>query len=129
MNDRSRMTLYTLTALACVVWIWQSVREAMQDGSLASASTIIFLVCIGVAAVYCAGNALVLWWRQGNDEDNADASTNADDNGNDDDNAGNSNANDTHNDVDDGDGRDTNATTNTHVTDTANAIESKGSQQ
>ncbi|WP_235815992.1 hypothetical protein [Bifidobacterium lemurum] len=66
------MTLYTLTALACVVWIWQSVRESMQDGTLASAPTIIFLVCIGIAAIYCAGNALMLWWRQ---DDNEEAGT------------------------------------------------------
>ena len=27
MNDRSRMMLYALTAVACVMWIWQSVKE------------------------------------------------------------------------------------------------------
>ena len=27
MNDRSRMMLYALTAVACVMWIWQSAKE------------------------------------------------------------------------------------------------------
>ena len=69
MNDRSRMMLYALTAVACVMWIWQSVKEAMADGTMISTSNIIFLVCIGIAAVYCAANALILWWRQPSKED------------------------------------------------------------
>ncbi len=69
MNDRSRMMLYALTAVACVIWIWQSAKEAMADGTMISTSNIIFLVCIGVAAVYCAANALILWWRQPSKED------------------------------------------------------------
>lgn len=78
MNDRSRMMLYALTAVACVIWIWQSAKEAMADGTMISTSNIIFLVCIGIAAVYCAVNALILWWRQPgkddeDDNDNADA--------------------------------------------------------
>ena len=31
MNDRSRMMLYALTAVACVIWIWQSAKETMAD--------------------------------------------------------------------------------------------------
>ncbi len=27
MNDRSRMMLYALTAVACVIWIWQSAKK------------------------------------------------------------------------------------------------------
>lgn len=69
MNDRSRMMLYALTAVACVMWIWQSVKESMNDGTIISTSNIIFLVCIGIAAVYCAANALILWWRQPSKED------------------------------------------------------------
>ena len=64
MNDRSRMMLYALTAVACVMWIWQSVKESMNDGTIISTSNIIFLVCIGIAAIYCAANALILWWRE-----------------------------------------------------------------
>ena len=92
MNDRSRMMLYALTAVACVMWIWQSVKEAMADGTMISTSNIIFLVCIGIAAVYCAANALILWWRQpskenddaadtpdGTDTDTADAEGSEDD--------------------------------------------------
>ena len=52
MNDRSRMMLYALTAVACVMWIWQSVKESMNDGTIISTSNIIFLVCIGIAAIY-----------------------------------------------------------------------------
>lgn len=88
MNDRSRMMLYALTALACVVWIWQSVQESMADGTMISTSNIIFLVCIGIAAVYCAANALMLWWHQpgkndedesGDGEDSADATNDGQD--------------------------------------------------
>lgn len=83
MNDRSRMMLYALTAVACVMWIWQSVKESMNDGTIISTSNIIFLVCIGIAAIYCAANALILWWRQPgkddeDDNDNADESTKSD---------------------------------------------------
>ena len=70
MNDRSRMMLYALTAVACVMWIWQSVKESMNDGTIISTSNIIFLVCI--AAIYCAANALILWWRQPGKDDAAD---------------------------------------------------------
>ena len=69
MNDRSRMMLYALTAVACVMWIWQSVKESMNDGTIISTSNIIFLVCIGIAAIYCAANALILWWRQPGKDD------------------------------------------------------------
>ena len=72
MNDRSRMMLYALTAVACVMWIWQSVKESMNDGTIISTSNIIFLVCIGIAAIYCAANALILWWRQPGKDDAAD---------------------------------------------------------
>ena len=72
MNDRSRMMLYALTAVACVMWIWQSVKESMNDGTIISTSNIIFLVCIGIAAIYCAANALILWWRQPGKGDAAD---------------------------------------------------------
>ena len=42
-----------------------------------------FLVCIGIAAIYCAANALILWWRQPgkddeDDNDNADESAESD---------------------------------------------------
>ncbi len=64
--------LYALTAVACVMWIWQSVKESMNDGTIISTSNIIFLVCIGIAAIYCAANALILWWRQPGKDDAAD---------------------------------------------------------
>ena len=73
MNDRSRMMLYALTAVACVMWIWQSVKESMNDGTIISTSNIIFLVCIGIAAIYCAANALILWWRQPGTDAEAEA--------------------------------------------------------
>ena len=50
-------------------WIWQSVKESMNDGTIISTSNIIFLVCIGIAAIYCAVNALILWWRQPGKDD------------------------------------------------------------
>ena len=47
----------------------EAAKEAMADGTMISTSNIIFLVCIGIAAVYCAANALILWWRQPSKED------------------------------------------------------------
>ena len=84
MNDRSRMMLYALTAVACVMWIWQSVKESMNDGTIISTSNIIFLVCIGIAAIYCAANALILWWRQPGKDDAADDDEQAEENEHDD---------------------------------------------
>ena len=72
MNDRSRMMLYALTAVACVMWIWQSVKESMNDGTIISTSNIIFLVCIGIAAIYCAANAIIVWGRPRGTYDAAD---------------------------------------------------------
>ncbi|WP_237746152.1 hypothetical protein [Bifidobacterium saguini] len=71
------MMLYALTAVACVVWIYQSVKESMSDGTIISTSNIIFLVCIGIAAVYCAANALIIWWRQPGKDDEDGPSSNA----------------------------------------------------
>ena len=68
MNDRSRMMLYALTAVACVMWIWQSVKESMNDGTIISTSNIIFLVCIGIAGHLLRGqraNPVVAPARQG----------------------------------------------------------------
>ena len=72
MNDRSRMMLYALTAVACVMWIWQSVKESMNDGTIISTSNIIFSGMHCIAAIYCAANALILWWRQPGKDDAAD---------------------------------------------------------
>ncbi|MBM6699446.1 hypothetical protein H7U32_03740 [Bifidobacterium pullorum subsp. saeculare] len=63
MSDKARMILYALTAAACAAWEAQSVRDYIADGTLTSAPSIIFLVCVGVATVYCAINAFILWQR------------------------------------------------------------------
>ncbi|WP_240542297.1 hypothetical protein [Bifidobacterium felsineum] len=75
MNNRSRMMLYALTSVACVVWIYQSVKESMLDGTIISTSNIIFLICIGIAAIYCAANALIIWWRQPGKDDDEESAT------------------------------------------------------
>lgn len=64
MNDRPCTMLYVLTAVACAMWIWQSAKESMNDDTIIDISNIIFLICIGIAAIYCAASTLVLWWRQ-----------------------------------------------------------------
>lgn len=64
MNDRSRMMTYALIATACIIWIWESVKGTLSGGAALDTTTIVFLVCIGIAAIYCIVSALILWWRQ-----------------------------------------------------------------
>ncbi|MBT1175088.1 hypothetical protein JS530_06170 [Bifidobacterium sp. LC6] len=78
MNDRSRMMLYALIAAACVVWIYQSVKESVTSGIAIGTSNIIFLVCIGIAALYCTANALMLWWHQPGKDDEASSESGED---------------------------------------------------
>ena len=50
--------------------VCQRVDERRHDHQ--SLRTSFFLVCIGIAAIYCAANALILWWRQPGKDDAAD---------------------------------------------------------
>ena len=63
MNDKARMILYALTATACAAWEAQSIHDYIEDGTLSSAPSIIFLICVGVATLYCGVNAFILWQR------------------------------------------------------------------
>lgn len=80
MNDRSRMMTYALIATACIIWIWESVKGTLSGGAALDTTTIVFLVCIGIAAIYCIVSALILWWRQpGRNNEEADTPTDASD--------------------------------------------------
>lgn len=78
MNDRSRMMTYALIATACIIWIWESVKGTLSGGTAPDTTTIVFLVCIGIAAIYCIVSALILWWRQpGRNNEEADTPADA----------------------------------------------------
>ncbi len=58
--DRRRMR--DLDMAICQRSQWTTARSSAPQTSS-------FLVCIGIAAIYCAANALILWWRQPSKED------------------------------------------------------------
>lgn len=64
MGDRPHMALYALTSVACISWFAQTLRESYAAHTLTHGSTIIFLLCIAVGALYCGANALILAKRQ-----------------------------------------------------------------
>jgi hypothetical protein len=64
MNDGFRMRLYALTCVACVAWLAQTVTSASKDGTLASAPSIILIVCIAIAVLYTGFSAAQLWIMQ-----------------------------------------------------------------
>lgn len=60
-NDKARSRMYGLTAVACALWLIQSLAEASRDGSLLSWSTIVFSLCLTVVTTYCGTCA----WKEG----------------------------------------------------------------
>ena len=72
MDDRFRMRLYALTCVACAAWLVQAAGESMDDGTLASAPSVILLVCLAVAVVYTGVNAFLLWRGPADDADDTD---------------------------------------------------------
>ncbi|OZG48963.1 carbon starvation protein [Bombiscardovia coagulans] len=52
-TGKARARMYALTALACALWLVQSLVEASKDGSLLHWSTIVFSLCLGVVTMYC----------------------------------------------------------------------------
>ena len=46
LTARSTSRMYALTCLACVIWLWQSLVEANNDGSLFNWATIVFSLCL-----------------------------------------------------------------------------------
>ena len=59
LNERARARLYALTALACVLWLGQSLYEADKDGSLTSWATWVFAACLLVVIGWTGYNAWV----------------------------------------------------------------------
>lgn len=60
-TPRHRARLYALTALACAIWLAQSLVEAYDDGSIWSWANIIFSLCLAVVIGYTAYNAVHGW--------------------------------------------------------------------
>ena len=65
MNDGFRMRLYALTCVACIAWLVQSISQDIKDGTLATAPSIILIVCISVAILYTGISAVQLWLKEG----------------------------------------------------------------
>ena len=53
-TGKARSRMYGLTAVACAIWLVQSLAEAARDGSLLTWPNLIFTVCLTVVTVYCA---------------------------------------------------------------------------
>ena len=79
MNASFRMRLYALTCVTCIAWLAQSVSSDFKDGTLATAPSIILIVCIAVAVLYTGISAAQLWITQGKSRDDKDDDGNTDD--------------------------------------------------
>ena len=55
LTARSTSRMYALTCLACVIWLWQSLVEANNDGSLFNWTTIVFSLCLLVVIGWMVG--------------------------------------------------------------------------
>lgn len=69
MSEKSKTRLYLLTCIACVLWLIQVVNEYVHDGTLLTAPSIIFILCILVAIIYTGVNAFQGWRAEMNNED------------------------------------------------------------
>ena len=56
LTARSPSRMYALTCLACVIWLWQSLVEANNDGSLFNWATIVFSLCLLVVIGWSGWN-------------------------------------------------------------------------
>lgn len=61
LTARSTSRMYALTCLACVIWLWQSLVEANNDGSLFNWATIVFSLCLLVVIGWSGWNAVTGW--------------------------------------------------------------------
>ena len=71
LTARSTSRMYALTCLACVIWLWQSLVEAnndgslfnwaTNDGSLFNWATIVFSLCLLVVIGWSGWNAVAGW--------------------------------------------------------------------
>lgn len=80
MNARAKARLYALTALACVLWLGQSLYEANRDGSLSSWATWVFAACLVVVIGWTGYNAWIGLVKQSDDEQSDDAEAKGSDN-------------------------------------------------
>ena len=61
LTETHRARLYALTAVACVIWLVQSLMEAHGDGSLFTWPTVVFSLCLAVVIVYTSYSAIKGW--------------------------------------------------------------------
>lgn len=69
MNEKFRMRLYALTAIACAAWLVQSTMEANSDGTLLTPASIILLVCQVIAIAYTGISAIIIWLKPSDGSD------------------------------------------------------------
>lgn len=71
-DEKARSRLYALTAIACAIWLIQSIIEASRDGSLLTWPTIIFSLCLAAVTTYCSICAWRGLSRSGDKEEDKD---------------------------------------------------------
>ncbi|MCH4160150.1 carbon starvation protein [Bifidobacterium sp.] len=59
LNASAQAKLYAMTALACGIWLIQSLYESTQDGSLTAWSTLVFSACLLVVILHSARQAVL----------------------------------------------------------------------
>jgi hypothetical protein len=74
MNAKSKSRLYVLTALACIVWLVQTLYEAAQKNQLLYWPNIIFSVCLLVVIGYTGYCGIKDWNAKPDKKDSSDPS-------------------------------------------------------
>lgn len=80
LTEQTRARMYALTALACVVWLVQSLVEAAHSSSLLSWPNVVFSICLLVVIGYTGYCAVTGWNAEETkrNEDQGDSSEQAD---------------------------------------------------
>jgi threonine/homoserine/homoserine lactone efflux protein len=82
MNNQSRMRLYFLAAVACLVWLIYTVHGALQTGELFAWFNIVFYTCMLIGIGYMGYNGFALFKEKKNlpeqEADSEDAEDTAD---------------------------------------------------
>ena len=68
LTEAHRARLYALTAVACAIWLVQSLMEASRDGSILTWPTLVFSICLVVVVGYTGFNAVRGWSAHEGDE-------------------------------------------------------------
>ncbi|MCI1984006.1 MAG: hypothetical protein LKJ47_04435 [Bifidobacteriaceae bacterium] len=72
MTEKAQSRLYTLTSLACIVWLVQSSIEASKDGSLWTIWNIFFSICLLVVIAWTGITAIRMMIKLNHEEEGDD---------------------------------------------------------